>query len=106
MNDKMTGEKAGELFNKARAAFAAASVRLLRFCGEERWAYPPSQVHYEGDAKPTVRGSTLIHNNATYEVLSVHRAKPGDAKGDPKLVCFRVVKSDTRDGCLFIFHGA
>lgn len=101
--NKINGNKAGELFDKAKAALDNATVRLLRRCGEENYRMSPHRVKWCRTERYTVRGEVLQYNGKTYEIQRVHRARAGDLEGDPKLVCYKVVEAETRDFMLLVF---
>lgn len=99
---KVTGRKAGELFLRACKAQEAARKRLLEMCGAASFNFPSHKVQFVA-GKPRVSGVALLHEGNVYEIENKLQAHPGDEKGDPSLICYRVVKPDTRQMTLFVF---
>ena len=102
---KISGPKAGELYNRAAKALTNARTRLLRMCGAQDYDFPSHKVHYCGAERRRVLGSTLIYDGRVYEIQNTLRAKPWDDQGDHSLVCYRVAQSESRQMELLIFVG-
>ncbi len=100
---KISGMKAGELYEKSVKATANARSRLLELVGAKDFDFPSHRVRYCGTERHKVTGTTLTYDGNVYEIHNTLRAKPGDEKGDQGLVCYRAIKPDTRQYELLIF---
>lgn len=100
---KISGTKAGELYEKSVKAVANARDRLLTLVGAKDYDFPSHRVRYCGTQRHKVSGTSLTHDGTVYEIHNTLRAKPGDDKGDHGLVCYRVIKPDTRQYELLVF---